>query len=102
VAVVLAAEGYPDAPRRGAAIDGLDEARGHALVFHAGTERGPDGGFRTAGGRVLTVVGRSADVDDARRQAYAAADAIRFAGAQVRRDIGYTVAHERSLVEAVA
>ncbi len=59
VAIVLAAAGYPDAPRAGDPIDGLaDAAATGALVFHAGTARDADGTYRTAGGRVLTVVGR--------------------------------------------
>ena len=75
-AIVLAAAGYPDAPRRGDAIEGLaDAAATGALVFHAGTARDADGTVRTAGGRVLTVVGRGTDLAAAR----AAADAPRTA-----------------------
>ena len=59
-----------------------------ALVFHAGTDRAPDGGYRTAGGRVLTVVGRGADLDAARRAADDAADTVAFDGLQRRHDIG--------------
>jgi len=89
VGVVLAAAGYPDAPRRGDAIDGLDDAIGAgALVFHAGTAVGPDGTIRTAGGRVLTVVGRAADVTAARAAALAAVDRIHSPGLQHRTDIG--------------
>jgi phosphoribosylamine--glycine ligase len=89
VAVVLAAAGYPDDPRPGDPIDGLDEAAaGGALVFHAGTRRGDDGRYRTAGGRVLAVVGRGADLDAARQAADLGADRISVAGIQRRRDIG--------------
>ena len=92
VGVVLAAAGYPGSPRRGDRIDGLDDAaEAGGLVFHAGTERGPDdpaGAYRTAGGRVLTVVGRGPDVEAARRQAETSADRIRFDGMQRRHDIG--------------
>jgi phosphoribosylamine--glycine ligase len=90
VGVVLAAHGYPDAPRRGDSIEGLDtrEAAG-ALVFHAGTSRDAEtGAWSTAGGRVLTVVGRGADIDTAREQAERAADSIRWDGMQRRHDIG--------------
>ncbi len=59
VAIVLAAAGYPEAPHAGDRIEGLDEAAATgALVFHSGTARDADGAFRTAGGRVLSVVGR--------------------------------------------
>lgn len=88
VAIVLAAAGYPDAPRRGDAIAGIEAARARgALVFHAGTAERPGGGFATRGGRVLTVVGRGADLAAARQEAERAADAIAWDGAQRRRDI---------------
>ena len=57
------------------------------VVFHAGTKRGADGGFATAGGRVLGVTARGRDVAEAAARAYAAADRIRFRGMQLRRDI---------------
>ena len=88
VGIVLAAAGYPGSPRRGDRIDGLDAAaRRGGLVFHAGTERDPAGGFRTAGGRVLTVVGRGPGLETARRVAEDAADEIHWAGLQRRHDI---------------
>jgi phosphoribosylamine--glycine ligase len=91
--VVLAAAGYPDTPRRGDAIAGLDEAATPgALVFHAGTTRAADGTYRTAGGRVLTVVARGTDLAEASTLADRAADAVRFDGRQRRHDIGRTPA----------
>lgn len=88
VGVVLAAEGYPAAPVTGDPIEGIEEARASgALVFEAGTAR-RDGRTVTAGGRVLTVVGRGRDLDAAADAAHAAADLVRFRGRQVRRDIG--------------
>jgi phosphoribosylamine---glycine ligase len=96
VGVVLAAAGYPDSPRHGDPIDGLDMAAATgALIFHAGTAIDPDGTVRTAGGRVLTVVGRGADVEGARRAALAAADRIHAAGLQHRVDIGTASAAAR-------
>ncbi|HET8784894.1 MAG TPA: phosphoribosylamine--glycine ligase [Candidatus Limnocylindrales bacterium] len=89
VGIVLAAAGYPDAPRSGDPIEGLHAARSSgALVFHAGTARDADGGYRTAGGRVMTVVGRGPDLASAHRQAESAAEMISFDGLQRRRDIG--------------
>jgi phosphoribosylamine--glycine ligase len=89
VAIVLAAAGYPESPRRDDPIDGLERAAGHgALVFHAGTARSDEGGYRTAGGRVLAVVGRAAAMPEARAVAESAADEIAFGGAQRRHDIG--------------
>jgi phosphoribosylamine--glycine ligase len=89
VGVVLAAGGYPDSPETGKAIDGLDAASNvsGAIVFHAGTGK-RDGRLVTAGGRVLTVVGRSTTYKDAIDTAYAAASRIHFEGMQYRRDIG--------------
>jgi phosphoribosylamine---glycine ligase len=89
VAVVLAAAGYPATPRAGDPIDGLAEATATgALVFHAGTTRDGDGTFRTAGGRVLTVVGGGRDLTAARTAAMDAADRIHAPGLQHRTDIG--------------
>jgi len=89
VGVVLAAGGYPDAPETGKAIDGLAAASDvpGAIVFHAGTAK-REGRLVTAGGRVLTVVGRSTTFKDAIDSAYAAASRIHFDGMQYRRDIG--------------
>ena len=92
VCVVIAAGGYPGSPELGRPIDGIDEARAAgATVFTAGVEAIPGAtadGLRTAGGRVLAVVGRGGTVDDAARIAYHGADRITFDGAQLRRDIG--------------
>ncbi len=88
VALVLAAQGYPDAGRRGDSISGIDAARtAGALVFGAGVAE-LDGRLVTARGRVLTVVGTGADVPAAADAAYAAADLIEYEGKFVRRDIG--------------
>jgi phosphoribosylamine--glycine ligase len=88
VAVVLAAANYPETPRKGDAISGLDEAaKSGATVFHAGTVRGPDGGYRTNGGRVLAVVGLGATIAKARTCAEDAADHVSWAGMQRRHDI---------------
>jgi phosphoribosylamine--glycine ligase len=92
VGVVLAAAGYPEAPRGGDAIEGLHAARSSgALVFHAGTTRDEDGGYRTAAGRILTVVGRGPDIASARAGAEAAAELISFDGLQRRHDIAFDV-----------
>ncbi len=89
VGIVLAAGGYPDAPETGKAIDGIDAASDvpGAIVFHAGTAK-REGRLVTAGGRVLTVVGRSTTYRDAIDTAYAAASRIHFGGMQYRHDIG--------------
>jgi phosphoribosylamine--glycine ligase len=86
VCVILASAGYPGDYAKGLPIDGLEEAEREALVFHAGTaER--DGRIVTNGGRVLGVVGRGADIREARERAYAAAGKIRFEGKHFRTDI---------------
>ncbi len=87
VNVVLASEGYPEAPVTGRVIQGLDEAAGNdVLVFHAGTRRDGDT-LVTSGGRVLSVVGLGDDIAAARSRAYAAAHQIDFEGRQFRTDI---------------
>ena len=89
VCVVLAAASYPDTPRTGDEIRGLDALRGadDVVVFHAGTARRGDA-IVTAGGRVLGVTALGDDVEAARRRAYEAVSAIQFEGMQYRRDIG--------------
>jgi phosphoribosylamine--glycine ligase len=87
--VVLAAGGYPEAPRRGDAITGVAEALALSgvLVFHAGTTV-HEGRLVTAGGRVLSVVGRGGTLAEAAACAYAAAERIHFEGMHYRHDIG--------------
>ena len=88
VGIVLAGGDYPAAPSRGATIKGIDAARAAGgLVFHAGTRRTADGAWETNGGRVLTVVGRGADLGQAREAAERATDAIAWPGVQRRHDI---------------
>ncbi|MFN2503151.1 MAG: phosphoribosylamine--glycine ligase [Acidimicrobiales bacterium] len=90
VTVVLAAEGYPSAPRAGDVIHGLDVARAlpGVTVFCAGVARNEGGRLVTAGGRVLNVTALGADLDEARRRAYEAVDEIGWQGMQFRSDIG--------------
>ncbi len=91
VGVVIASQGYPDAPAVGRTVSGADPASvdddGDVLVFHAGTQRQADGGYRSTGGRVLTVVGRGADLAAARMAAYGAVSGVGLDGAQIRDDI---------------
>jgi phosphoribosylamine---glycine ligase len=97
--IVLASAGYPDEPRTGDAIEGLHAARATGgLVFHAGTARDADGGYRTAGGRVLTIVGRGPDLAAARDQAESAAQVISFDGLQRRHDIGLQALFETGVL----
>lgn len=87
--VVLASRGYPESSESGQAIEGIGEAEAipGVSVFHAGTaQRGAH--TVTAGGRVLTVVGRGADFTEAISRAYTGVLHIRFEGMQYRHDIG--------------
>jgi phosphoribosylamine---glycine ligase len=87
--VVLAAPGYPEAPRLGDVIPGLDRAAElPGKVFHAGTRLRGDQVI-VSGGRVLCATSVGATVAEAQRGAYALADAVRWPGAILRRDIGY-------------
>jgi len=86
--VVLAAAGYPDAPRKGDLISHIPPASDDTMTFHAGSSFNAEGQLVTSGGRVLCVVGLGDSVKMAQQKAYAVADQIEFAGKQLRRDIG--------------
>ena len=86
VGVVLAAAGYPDSPRKGDAVEGMEAANKIGKVFHAGTAVS-DGHTVTNGGRVLCVVGLGDDVKQAKAKAYEAVAEIHFEGMQYRKDI---------------
>jgi phosphoribosylamine--glycine ligase len=87
--VVMAAADYPEHVRTGDVIEGLGEAaRLPGKIFHAGT-RLAAGQVLTNGGRVLCAVGMGEELADARQEAYALADTVRWSGVQYRRDIGY-------------
>ncbi len=86
--VVMAAAGYPDAPRKGDVITGIPEESPNCVTFHAGTTMS-GGKLATSGGRVLCVVGLGDSVRIAQKHAYDVVDNIHFDGAQFRRDIGW-------------
>ncbi|MBA3297837.1 MAG: phosphoribosylamine--glycine ligase [Acidobacteria bacterium] len=93
VGVVLASQGYPGSGPTGRPITGLDSAAAldDVLVFHSGTKGSVDvalGTPLTAGGRVLTVVGKGRTFEAAIERAYAGVAEISFDGMQYRRDIG--------------
>jgi len=88
VCVVMASGGYPGTYEAGKRIIGLSEAEQLAgvKVFHAGTSS-REGAYFTAGGRVLGVTARAADLEAAVAQAYRAVSKIGFEGAHYRKDI---------------
>ncbi|WP_018131141.1 phosphoribosylamine--glycine ligase [Effusibacillus pohliae] len=86
VCVILAAQGYPGAYRKGDPIEGLDRLPEQVVVFHAGTDF-VEGRYVTNGGRVLGVTGFGADLKAAKEAAYRGVQAIHFAGMHYRKDI---------------
>jgi phosphoribosylamine---glycine ligase len=86
--VVMAAAGYPAAPRSGDVINGLPKEADDAMVFHAGTVL-KEGRIVTSGGRVLCVTALSDNVKQAQHRAYEYAQGIAFDGMQFRTDIGF-------------
>ena len=86
--VVIAAGGYPDAPRKGDVISGIQAETPDCVTYHAGTAIENDQ-LVTTGGRVLCVVGLGDGVKVAQKHAYQAIDQICFEGMQFRRDIGW-------------
>ncbi|WP_321807922.1 phosphoribosylamine--glycine ligase [Burkholderia sp. BCC1993] len=93
--VVLAAHGYPDAPRKGDRINGIPAETEQAVTFHAGTTLDGDK-LTTSGGRVLCVVGLADSVREAQQHAYDAINQINFEGMQYRRDIGFRALNRKS------
>ena len=98
--VVLAAEGYPDAPVKGTPISGLpmsltagsssserDETE-TSYILHAGTVKDPKKGWVTSGGRVLNAMGVGKNLREAIDEAYAAANKVNWPGRLMRTDIG--------------
>jgi phosphoribosylamine--glycine ligase len=85
VCVVLAAEGYPDQPKKGDVINGLENK---TLIFHAGTKQ-QDNHIITAGGRVLGITALGDTLEHARTQAYQTVEKISFAGMHFRKDIAF-------------
>ncbi|HEX6314435.1 MAG TPA: phosphoribosylamine--glycine ligase [Gemmatimonadaceae bacterium] len=88
VTTVVAAAGYPDAPRVGDEID-LSGVPDDTIVFHAGTTRGEDGVLRTSGGRVVAVTGVASTFSEAQERSRSGAEQIHFADRMFRRDIGW-------------
>ncbi len=97
--VVIAAEGYPDNPRLGDTINGLESSENKAgdtaVVFHAGTRLQGDQ-VKTSGGRVLCVTAIGDSVAEAQSNAYAAASRINWSGSFYRTDIGYRAINRES------
>ncbi|MCW2634365.1 MAG: phosphoribosylamine/glycine ligase [Blastococcus sp.] len=94
VTVVVAAPGYPEAPRTGSPVTGADGEG----VLHAGTAVGPDGSVVSAGGRVLSVVGLGHDLEAARRAAYERVAGVGLADAHWRTDIALAAVEGRIVV----
>jgi phosphoribosylamine--glycine ligase len=86
--VVLAAAGYPDAPRTGDVIEALPADSDDCVTFHAGTTI-KDGQLITSGGRVLCVTALGDTVRAAQKRAYDAVEQVHCAGLQYRKDIGF-------------
>ena len=86
--VVLAAAGYPEAPRKGDPIKGLSQRYADAAIFHAGTAL-QDNTIVTSGGRVLCVTALGEDIQAAKQRAYEITTGIHFDGMQLRHDVGH-------------
>jgi phosphoribosylamine--glycine ligase len=89
VTVVIAAQDYPDTPRTGDVLTGLENVADvpTAYVLHAGTARDADGLLVSAGGRVVSVVALGDSLTQARARAYEAVDRIGLDGSHYRTDI---------------
>lgn len=88
--VILASENYPQSPRKGDVIKGLQEAEKHENIeiFHAGTSTNENGEYITSGGRVLAVTATASNLSNSLHRAYKAVNEISWNGMQYRKDIG--------------
>ncbi|NDL57992.1 phosphoribosylamine--glycine ligase [Phytoactinopolyspora mesophila] len=104
VSVVLAAHGYPQAPRKGDPVHGLDEAAAlpQTDVLHAGTRTDSSGQIVSSGGRVLSVTATGENLDAARQHAYAGMARIELEGSHHRTDIALAAARGEIRVPAPA
>jgi phosphoribosylamine--glycine ligase len=113
VCVVMASEGYPESPRTGDPITGLDAAAGveGVTVFHAGTATAPGAvsprgagqpAVVTAGGRVLSVTALAPTIGEARARAYRGVGCISWPGAHARTDIAREAASSPAVDDLVA
>ncbi len=94
--VVMAANGYPQAPKTGTEIKGLDGINDDCIVvFHAGTVRN-NGRILASGGRVLNVTALGSGVSEAKKHAYEAIDVIDWPEGFCRRDIGWRAVERES------
>jgi len=93
--VVVAADGYPTAPRKGVALS-LPKLDRSVQIFHAGTARADDGQLLSNGGRVLAVTGVGDNLDEALTRSYGAVDQLVGDGLFARGDIGWRYSHVRS------
>lgn len=101
VTVVVAAKGYPQGPRKGDVIEGLDKVPAPAYVLHAGTKRNGEGAVVSNGGRVVSVVATGADLAQARERVYAGVDALTLKGSHHRTDIALAALEGRVTIPTV-
>lgn len=104
VTVVLAAQNYPGAPRKGDPIGGLDrvDSVAETQVIHAGTAAGTAGDIVSVGGRVLAVVSHGADLAEARERVYRGMELISLPGGHYRGDIALAAAEGRVTLPTTA
>ncbi|AYY11396.1 phosphoribosylamine--glycine ligase [Actinobacteria bacterium YIM 96077] len=102
VSVVVAAQGYPEAPRKGDPVHGIDDAAAMpgVEVLHAGTRLDSSGTVVSGGGRVLTVTALADGIEAARTAVYSAVDRIRLDGSYARSDIALAAARGEVRVPA--
>ena len=102
VCVVLASDGYPVSYEKGFEITGFEhfEGKDDYFCFHAGTKFDADGKIVTNGGRVLGITATGADVCEARKKAYEAAEWVNFSNKYMRHDIAKAACKEEALGNA--
>ena len=86
--VILASGGYPTHYEKGKPITLPAAFPANVTCYHAGDALTPDGQLVTSGGRVLGITASAPTLEEALRDAYAAAETVEFEGKYLRHDIG--------------
>ena len=86
--IVMVAGGYPELYEKGNPITGIPKDSENSIIFHAGTKE-IDNKLFTNGGRILSLVSKGDNFNQALSKSYEIAEKIDFKDKNYRKDIGF-------------